>query len=1623
MKLSNSTLNIARKLRFESLEDRLPPSGNPISYTVPYEASSTFDQFTGGAPLAVGFGVNDPIANAAGLVDPTPGFLGVQFDQDWSTYYNVLVGDGRVGLDFDGRFGIEYGYYLNGGTATVERSGDVTLTVDEDVDGALIDVGVSNLDGYLYTIAPKISAYADLVMKLRANLYGNFDGLWPIPDYTFNENLININERLNLFSINRQTGLAANNTPLFDGEIKYIGQNVMPGIASAATELKDAYDQERNAEIKQAQAEREQRQADTPAEVDAAKQKKQQAANDLADARNRQQQIDDDSKDHNNNQISAGALTLEFGEAEGSLLGAQLNVGIGGGFGPISASRSLGSLAVTMPDINLTDLSVDPEGRLGADTDDFADDPALAELEERRQLANLKLDIASLLGGSFGLGKLSFSFLDVLNVNLTTLSYELTAALNVNQGVEVVPSAQTMSFQFLNDATGLPISVNARLDGVLHTNITSLNFRPGQQLELIPLGTNAVRVVPTYQEDYAFTNDIGLDLGFSGRLEALAFKADILGYEIIDIPPLITRDSDFGGIDLGSIYKRSFNINPAVVTLDSFVIGGIKTDLQASISTATTYINKDDATTYAVTYNVALTNLGPDTATVARVNFTIPAGMTLVPAGTTAGYTLNGNVVSYQRTSIASGTSRNVTIKVTATSPEYGDAYDSIVDVNGDDRDLEPDNDTTLLTTYVQGAKTYFVTQFGDSAPGTPWNFGDLMTLRQAIELANSSPGLDFIRIGTGLSQHQASLTHGELIITDSVTVLGNFNIYRFDDPNNRHRLVQLGGAGANKYTFVNTWFWKGDVDGSGAAIYLADNNDHLVLRNTVFHDNHARNGGYGGAIYVNGADLTVRNSGFVNNTSDGYGGAIQIESSNHSTVFISNSVFAKNVAEISGGAIDLSSYGTTSKITATITDSVFADNRATDQGAAIDLYDEGDPVALHLTRSIFARNAGAGNVEGFNSADIAAVTSGGANLSDDPTGPLSGAGDRQNTDAELSELNFRIDFRALPYYDVYDHSQAADLNGKALKVVTDTRSDLEALSFTTNHALTELRLRYRVNLFDASEFRVQFYISNDSRTLQNASRIGNGIVVQLPSDRTMGEHEITITDPAIINAIMNRDYRFIVAVLDGDYQVAERVESNNLVPFVGALHTGHLMVRGSDAAGGSGQFTDETIHLDVQGGLLTVRHNEDESAAFPPNAITGITILSNAGNDHITISPLITASAFVDAGPGQDHIAAGNGNDTLFGGSGNDTMFGGEGNDLMWGRFGLDPITGLPRPSDGTASRDNDSMFGHAGNDTMYGEVGRDVMSGNEGRDHLEGMNGHDTLYGNAGADSLFGGAGDDHLAGADETSNDRVYDVLVGNEGNDQVVGAYDALDRLTGAFRTAAEIETEARPMITKVLAPEAGTYGTKDALTFTVEFGQEVTVVGMPRLQVTIGSSKYYANYAGIVANSNRQHAFNLNVPKNRVDSNGIALRASIIVPKGSSIKDATGAAVNLNFTPPRLAGVKVDSRLPKVTSIKPTSFDANTRIATFVVNFTSAVAGVTNDDFDIVQTGTLGSSTVQNVTTNGKQVVVQVLVGAGSGTVRLRLQDDNTITDLAGNALGGEGIDNGDFLRGSLLKVL
>jgi len=605
-------------------------------------------QWGTGSGLRFGVGFDLP---GDQTIQKEPEFLGFEFDtgplvtgkikKTWVGRFGV-----EARLDLAGRFGLEYGYYVDSGTLDVHYDGLLTYNTTTTDDGKIrLATALDIENGSLYTVSPRVGAYADLVIELQANIsaqacvVGCYGASFPF----------SIDETIPLFSINRQ-----DENSEFDGQIKFgkddlfgrdpededkedqlvqdwedkaeliknegdadkmSAQAVLddPNASAAAKKLaaeklsqansdiefadglldaiqhnKTAPQQQlvqeaqRQAEIDLAEAQRELDRATREGDVQkqqAARDKIARATADVDDAKGFQSILDQRSRNRSGKIGGGEIVQFSFGQASDSLLGVEATVGVGIGIdGVANVEKEIGTLALTLPDIQLSDVLPDTTGKLSATTEDFAEG---SRQDDKRQLARLSVDVGGMLGAMAGMpaGRYSLS-LGPLGLNVTTVSYDIGPQLSVNQAVEVVPYVKSAAFQF---DKAVDVSINGVPAG---TDVFEVTFTPGDTIE-IDSGGEVVTVTPSLYLGNRFTNDIGLDVALEGFFEAFTVGLSLFGKSLLNIGPLLTHETTFGKFDLGPVFDRTFDLETVEQTLEPFVIGGTSQDPLLAVDAVT----------------------------------------------------------------------------------------------------------------------------------------------------------------------------------------------------------------------------------------------------------------------------------------------------------------------------------------------------------------------------------------------------------------------------------------------------------------------------------------------------------------------------------------------------------------------------------------------------------------------------------------------------------------------------------------------------------------------------------------------------------------------------------------------------------------------------------------------------------------------------------------------------------------------------------------------------------------------------------------------------------------------------------------------------------------------------
>jgi hypothetical protein len=359
------------------------------------------------------------------------------------------------------------------------------------------------------------------------------------------------------------------------------------------------------------------------------------------------------------------------------------------------------------------------------------------------------------------------------------------------------------------------------------------------------------------------------------------------------------------------------------------------------------------------------------------------------------------------------------------------------------------------------------------------------------------------------------TLTNGELLITNNVTILGPGANVLAVDGNATSTVFHITDGVTVTISALTITNGNPSPNWGGGGIV----NDHstLLVSNCTLSGNVA---GAGGGIYSGGylgqVTLTVVASTFSGNSAYEGGGIYNDGQYGNATVTVITSTFSDNSADYTGGGIDNHTCAPGSA-TLTVVASTFSGNSAPQGGGILnDAYfcpnirtppggnstipaGNASGATLEIGDTILNAGATGGNIASFEGT----VISDGFNLSSDNGGGfLTATGDQINTDPKLGPLAdhggptgtmaLRVD------------SPAID-QGKSLGVVTDQRS-APRIYINPNSTLPTGGDGADIGAYEASELRITAaQKTGDCLRLDFTSWLGTNYEVQSRSDMAIG--------------------------------------------------------------------------------------------------------------------------------------------------------------------------------------------------------------------------------------------------------------------------------------------------------------------------------------------------------------------------------------------------------------------------------------------------------------------------------------------------------------------------------------
>ncbi|WP_108650154.1 right-handed parallel beta-helix repeat-containing protein [Dongshaea marina] len=195
----------------------------------------------------------------------------------------------------------------------------------------------------------------------------------------------------------------------------------------------------------------------------------------------------------------------------------------------------------------------------------------------------------------------------------------------------------------------------------------------------------------------------------------------------------------------------------------------------------------------------------------------------------------------------------------------------------------------------------------------------------------------------------------------------GNIGSLKSNTDNSYHVVIGSKGALLDGVTVEDGYADGESTNGYGGGLFAWGYDHSLLVKNSLFKDNYAREGG--AAFFFLDSRSSLQNVTFSHNSAE-YGGAVAARFG--SDIEIDNSTFSGNHSDYRGGAL-LINYGSNVKVKGTL----FTDNRSEGNGGAIWIDDQASqyggtyPV---ISSSMFANNSAGyygGAIHNFNKANL----------------------------------------------------------------------------------------------------------------------------------------------------------------------------------------------------------------------------------------------------------------------------------------------------------------------------------------------------------------------------------------------------------------------------------------------------------------------------------------------------------------------------------------------------------------------------------------------------------------------------------------------------------------------------
>jgi uncharacterized repeat protein (TIGR01451 family) len=439
----------------------------------------------------------------------------------------------------------------------------------------------------------------------------------------------------------------------------------------------------------------------------------------------------------------------------------------------------------------------------------------------------------------------------------------------------------------------------------------------------------------------------------------------------------------------------------ATTNIDSFGVGPttLSADLSVTKNAPDTAPSDSD-----LTYTITVANLGPDTATSAKLTDALPGDMTFVSLLQPAGWNCNllspgsgGTLVCTRDLPAGSGPQIFTLVGHIPSGTQEGTFYNNMATVSTAATDSNSENDIGSAGTTVMCVGDPVVTTNADSGAGS---------LRRAIQDVCPGGTITFDPALLAGGSATITLTSGELLINKNLNIAGPganlLTVQRSSavgTPNFRIFNVTAGTVTIYGLTISNG---NADQGGSGGGI---TNRGILTLLATTVSGNTSAN--TGGGIRNDGsnssASLTLINSTVSgNHTSSSGAGIINIGFQGSATLNIINSTITGNSASSFGGGVYNDGNSGTANVTSI--NSTISGNTASSSGGGIYNFGNGGTGTLTLRNTIVSDNRALNAANGPDVFNFNGTVTGSNNIIQTSTGYAISGSNNLNVDPLLQK-------------------------------------------------------------------------------------------------------------------------------------------------------------------------------------------------------------------------------------------------------------------------------------------------------------------------------------------------------------------------------------------------------------------------------------------------------------------------------------------------------------------------------------------------------------------------------------------------------------------------------------------